>query len=47
MAGVTPLLPPSHFKSVLANAGHLADKANPRFVVTSLPADIFSATWRT
>ena len=26
-----------------AKAEHLADKANPRFVVTSLPADTFSA----
>ena len=27
----------------MAKAEHLADKANPRFVVTSLPADTFSA----
>ena len=30
-------------RRVVAKAEHLADKANPRFVVTSLPADTFSA----
>ena len=30
-------------RRVIAKAEHLADKANPRFVVTSLPADTFSA----
>ena len=30
-------------RRVVAKADHLADKANPRFVVTSLPTDTFSA----
>ena len=30
-------------RRVVAKAEHLADKSNPRFVVTSLPADTFSA----
>ena len=30
-------------RRVVAKAEHLADKANPRFVVTSLPTDTFSA----
>ena len=30
-------------RRVIAKAEHLADKANPRFVVTSLPPDTFSA----
>ena len=30
-------------RRVVAKAEHLTDKSNPRFVVTSLPADTFSA----
>ena len=30
-------------RRVIAKAEHLTDKSNPRFVVTSLPADTFSA----
>ena len=36
----------SRHRRVVAKAEHLPGKANPRFVVTSLPADTFSGPRR-